>query len=482
MSRDLDPTGTDQQRSPSRLNRFFGVAERGSTVARELRGGVTTFVTMSYIVLLNPLILGSAADVTGARLDHTQLTTATALSAGVMTLLMGLVGRAPLALAAGLGVNAVIAFTVAPSMTWPQAFGLAVLEGACIVAMTVSGVRERLINAVPAPLKSALTIGIGLYIALIGLVSAGFVSRKPDSAHTTTPVQMGTGADGHLHGWPLTLFCATMLLMIALVRLRKPAAILISIATGTLASVGVNAVFPVPAEQWGVVVPTLPTSLFATPDFGLVGHVDLVGGFATAGAVAATTFLFTLVLSGFFDAMGTITSVGRQAGLTSDGSARGMGRILLIDGAGAVAGGLTGSAPNAVFLESAAGVGEGARTGLASLVTGSLFLVTMLFAPIASIVPAQAAAPALVLVGGMMMIECRHVPWTDPDYVLPVFLTAAVIPFTYSITNGVGAGLIAYCTNRICRGQIRDLDSITLGIAALFVLYFGIDVFPALFG
>ncbi|MBK0870736.1 MAG: NCS2 family permease [Saccharopolyspora sp.] len=459
------------------IDRYFRITERGSTVGREFRGGLTTFVAMSYIVLLNPLILGSAADRTGATLNTTQLTTATALCAGVMTVLMGVVGNAPLAMAAGLGVIPVVAFTIAPAMTWPEAFGLVVLAGAAIVVLAVSGLRERIILAIPPPLKTALTVGIGLYIALVGLVSAGIVTRKPDSAGTTVPVQLGSGPDAHLVGWPSALFCLTLLLMIVLVARRVPGAILLAIAVGTVASMLVQAVFEVPAEQWGVIIPEVPGSLVSAPDLGTFGRVDLFGGFTSAGAVAGAAFLFTLVLSGFFDAMGTITSVSREAGLTTgaDGSVPAMGRILLVDGFGAVAGGVTGSAPNTVFLESAAGVGEGARTGLASVLTGLLFVATTLFTPLAGVVPAQAAAPALVLVGGMMMAQCRHIPWDDASYVLPVFLTIAVIPFTYSITNGIGAGLIAFCAIRVCTGRARELGGLLIGLSAVFALYFGIE-------
>jgi AGZA family xanthine/uracil permease-like MFS transporter len=455
----------------TQLDRFFRISERGSTLGREVRGGVTTFVAMSYIVLLNPLILGASADITGARLTTEQVTTATALAAGVMTILMGLVGNAPLALAAGLGVNGVVAFQMAPTMTWAQAFGLVVLEGLCIVVMAVSGVRERIINAIPAPLKIAITVGIGLYIAFVGLVSAGFVTRTPDAAHSTVPVRMGL--DGHLVGWPIVVFAVGLLLMIVLMSRGVPGAVLISIATATVLAIVVNAVFHV--KGWGLVEPNLPDSVVAAPDFGLFGQVDLFGGFASAGAITATVFLFTLVLSGFFDAMGTITSVADEAGLTKDGKVEGMGRILLVDGAGAIAGGVAGSSPNTVFLESAAGVGEGARTGLASVVTGGLLAATLLFTPLAAVVPAQAAAPALVVIGGLMMAQVRRIPWHDTDYTIPVFLTAALIPFTYSITNGIGAGLISYVLIKVCKGRGREVGWLMTVIAGLFVLYFGVE-------
>jgi AGZA family xanthine/uracil permease-like MFS transporter len=458
----------------TQLDRFFRVSERGSTTGREVRGGITTFVAMSYIVLLNPLILGASADITGAHLTTAQLTTATALAAGVMTILMGLVGNAPLALAAGLGVNGVVAFQMAPTMTWAQAFGLVVLEGLCIVVMAVSGIRERIINAIPNPLKIAITVGIGLYIAFVGLVSAGFVTRTPDIAHSTVPVRMGV--DGHLVGWPIVVFAVGLLLMIVLMSRGVPGAVLISIATATVLAIVVNKLFDVPG--WGLVEPNLPDSVVAAPDFGLFGRIDLFGGFVSAGAISATVFLFTLVLSGFFDAMGTITSVSDEAGLTKDGKVEGMGRILLVDGAGAIAGGITGSSPNTVFLESAAGVGEGARTGLASVVTGALLSATLLFTPLAAVVPAQAAAPALVVIGGLMMAQIRRIPWHDTDYTIPVFLTAALIPFTYSITNGIGAGLVSYVVLKTCKGQWREVGWLMTVVAGLFVVYFAVEVLP----
>lgn len=471
------PTANDSGPPPQLLERLFKLRDRGTTVGREVRGGITTFIAMAYIVLLNPIILGSSADITGAKLSTVQLTTATAVAAAVMTILMGVVGNAPLALAAGLGINGVVAFAIAPTMTWSQAFGLVVLEGVCIVVMAVSGVRERIINAIPMPIKTAITVGIGMFIALVGLVSAGFVTRRPDAMDSPVPVQMGTA--GHLVGVPLVVFCVGLLLMVVLVARKVPGAILISIAVSTVLAIVLNSVFH--PKDWGLIEPTVPTHLLAAPDFGLFGHVDLFGGFLKAGAIQATVFLFTLVLSGFFDAMGTITSVSAEAGLTDKtGKVKGMGKILLVDGAGAVAGGLAGASPNTVFLESAAGVGEGARTGLASVVTGLMFAGALLFTPLAAVVPTQAAAPALVVVGAMMMAQCRHIPWQDTDYTIPVFLTAAVIPFTYSITNGIGAGLIAYVLIKVCKGRWREVGWLLPLIALLFALYFGVAGIEAL--
>nr|WP_245866166.1 NCS2 family permease [Prauserella marina] len=460
-----------QPGEPTSVDRFFRISHRGSTVGREVRGGLTTFVAMCYIVLLNPLILSASTDITGLRLTTEQVTTATALAAAVTTVLMGLIGNAPLAVAAGLGVNGIVAFQLAPAMTWGQAFGLVVLEGLCIVALAISGVRERIINAIPSALKTGITVGIGLYIALVGLVSAGFVTRTPDKADSTVPVRMGV--DGHLTGWPIVVFCLGLLLMVILVAKAVPGAVLISIGAATLLAVVLNSVFDI--SGWGLVEPAVPTQVVASPDFSLFGQIDLFGGFVSAGAMTATVFLFTLVLSGFFDAMGTITSVAQEAGIMREGKVEGMGRILFVDGLGAVAGGVSGSSPNTVFLESAAGVGEGARTGLASVVTGGLFAATLFLTPIAAIVPAQAAAPALVVIGGMMMAQCRRIPWQDADVVLPVFLIAALIPFTYSITNGIGAGLIAYVVIKLSKGKASEVGWLLGGLAVVFAAYFGVE-------
>ena len=473
---------TDRSHAPepgsgqSVMDRFFKISRRGSTVSRELRGGLTTFVAMAYIVLLNPLILGASADITGAQLSTSAVTTATALAAAITTILMGLVGNAPLAIAAGLGINGIVAFQLAPTMTWEQAFGLVVLEGICIILMAISGVRERIINAIPMPLKTAITVGIGLYIALVGLVSAGFVTRTPDAANSDVPVRMGTG--GHLVGWPIAVFCIGLLLMIVLVARKVSGAVLISIMVATVLAIVVNSVFNV--DGWGLIEPTVPDSIVGTPDFSLLGQIDLFGGFATAGPVTASVFLFTLVLSGFFDAMGTITSVSSEAGLVRNGKVEGMGRILFVDGTGALFGGVTGSSPNTVFLESAAGVGEGARTGLASVVTGGLFTVILFLTPLASVVPAQAAAPALVVIGAMMMAQCAKVPWDDMDYVIPVFLTVALIPFTYSITNGVGAGIVSYVLIKVCKRRFSEVGWLIGVLAAVFGVYFGIEAFKAI--
>ncbi|WP_327103136.1 NCS2 family permease [Nonomuraea glycinis] len=456
------------------LDRFFELSGRGTTVGREVRGGITTFMAMAYIILLNPIILGGAQDVTGAKLTIAQLTTSTALAAAISTLLMAVIGNAPLALAAGLGLNAVVAYQAAPFMTWPQAMGLVVLEGLIIIVLAVTGLRTLIMNAIPLALKHAISVGIGLFIALIGLVDAGFVTRG-----SGTPVQLG--ATGRLSGWPVAVFCFGLLLMIALFVRGTPAAILISIVVTAVLAIVVNGLATIEPGAWGVVTPRVPEALVSAPDFGLVGQFDLFGGFARAGALTATVVLFTLVLSGFFDAMGTIIGVSDEAGLVDErGRVPRLGRILTVDGVGGVIGGVVSASAGTVFVESAAGVGEGARTGLASVFTGALFGLTLLFTPLAAVVPAAAAAPALVLVGALMMMQSKNVPWQDLELAIPAFLTISLMPFTYSITNGVGAGVIAYTLIKAARGKFAEIPWLLWAVSLLFLAYFGINALEEL--
>ncbi|QIS11700.1 NCS2 family permease [Nocardia arthritidis] len=460
------------------LEKLFRLRERGTTITREIRGGVTTFVAMAYVILLVPLILGGVKDVNGASLSIAQLTTATAFSAGLSTILMGVVGNVPLALAAGLGVVPVVAFQAAPHMTWPQTMGLVFLMGVIIVIMAATGLRTLIINAIPIGLKNAIGVGIGLFIAMIGLVSSGVVGH---GASDGPPVTLGQS--GHLVGWPVVVFAVGLVLMLALYVRKVPGAILISIAVATVVAVVINSLARIDPKSWGTVVPKTPQKLFAAPDFGLMLHIDPLGGFATAGALTAGVVLFTLVLTGFFDAMGTVFGVCDEAGLLDErGTMPGLGKVLTVDGVGQIIGGLSGGAGNTVYVESATGVGEGARTGLTSLVTGGLFCLAVFFTPLAGVVPIQAAAPALVLVGALMMTQARKIDWTDLEVAVPAFLTIILMPFTYSITNGVGAGLIALLVIKTARGKFREVHWLLWVVGAVFACYFGISAIELLLG
>ncbi|MET9664352.1 NCS2 family permease [Streptomyces sp. NPDC006475] len=464
----------------AQVDQYFRISARGSTYAREIRGGFATFFTMAYILVLNPIILGSAEDKFGHQLSAAELATSTALVAAVMTAIMGLGGNLPLAVAAGLGLNAVVAFQIAPLMSWPDAMGLVVLEGILICVLVVTGLREAIMHAIPSSLKQAISVGIGLFIAFIGFVDAGFVTRIPGD-EGTVPVQLG--GSGQLSGWPVLVFCIGVLLTVALMARKVKGAILISIVVTTVVAIVINELATVDRLAWGLTVPAVPDDVVAAPDFGLVGAFSLFGAFEQIGIVTLVLLVFTLILSDFFDTMGTVVGISSEAGLLDeDGKVPNLGRVLLIDGAAAAAGGAASASSNTSYIESAAGVGEGARTGLASVVTGALFGLALFLAPLLTVVPAQAAAPALVAVGFLLMAQVRHIDWERYEIAIPAFLTIAVMPFTYSITNGIGAGFIAYVVIKAVLGKAREVHWLLWGTAALFAVYFAIDPIEQLLG
>jgi AGZA family xanthine/uracil permease-like MFS transporter len=457
------------------LDRWFRIHERGTTPGRELRGGLATFFTMAYIIVLNPIILSGVPDKFGHKLDFAQVSAMTALIAAIMTIVMGVGGNLPLAVAAGLGLNSVVAFQIAPTMSWPDAMGLVVIEGLGICFLVATGLRQVIMDAIPLPMKQAISVGIGLFIAFIGLVDAGFVSR---TGAPPVPVQLGSG--GVLSGWPVVVFCFGLLLTIVLMTRRVPGAILISIIASTVLAVIIEAIATIPApggfSQWGTQIPKWPDKVTQSPDLSLFGNFSLRGGFVNAGVITAIVFIFTLILSDFFDAMGTIVGISSEAGLLDEGGrVPNIGRVLFIDGAAAVAGGVGSVSSNTAFIESAAGVGEGARTGLASVFTGGVFLIALFFTPLYSMVPAAAATPALVAVGFLLMTQVKNIPWDDWAISIPCFLTIVLMPFTYSITNGIGAGFISYVVLRSTQGRWREPHALLWVIAALFAAYFALD-------
>ncbi|MBT2411087.1 NCS2 family permease [Streptomyces sp. ISL-12] len=457
------------------LDRYFKISERGSTLAREVRGGFATFFAMAYIVVLNPIILGSAKDMYGHQLDNGQLVTATALTAAFTTLLMGVIGNVPIALAAGLGVNSVVALQLAPRMSWPDAMGMVVLAGFVVMLLVATGLRERVMSAVPHGLRKAISIGIGLFVMIVGLVDSGFVTRMPDAAQTTVPLQLGDG--GHLNGWPVLIFALGVLLTLALIVRRTPGAILISIVVMTVVAVIVNLVADIPS--WGLTTPEWPGNPVSTPDFGLVGEVSLFGGFEKVGVLTGVLFVFTVLLSCFFDAMGTIMGVSDEAKLTdAQGQMPGINKVLMIDGIAVAAGGASSSSATTAFVESTAGVGEGARTGFANVVTGLLFAVGLFLTPIATMVPSQAATPALIAVGFLILAgSIKQIDWADHTIAIPAFVTMLMMPFTYSITNGIGMGFITFAVLRLAAGRGREVPAAMYVVSAVFAFYY---LMPAL--
>ncbi|MBL1084057.1 NCS2 family permease [Streptomyces actinomycinicus] len=447
------------------LDRYFHISRRGSTVAREVRGGITTFMAMAYILLLNPLIL-SGKDAAGDTLGQKALITATALAAAVTTLLMGFVGKVPLALAAGLSVSGVLSSQVAPNMTWPQAMGMCVMYGVVIMLLVVTGLREMIMNAIPLALKHGITMGIGLFIALIGFYKSGFVHQGKG-----TPVTLGPA--GELAGWPVLLFAGTLLLIFMLQARNVPGAILIGIVSGTVVAAVLNGLGVIDPEQWANGAPELHGAV-SMPDFSLLGQVEF-GGWEKVGAMTIGMIVFTLVLAGFFDAMATIIGVGTEAELADDkGRMPGLSKALFIDGAGGAIGGVAGGSGQTVFIESATGVGEGARTGLSSVVTGLFFAACLFFTPVTAIVPQEVASAALVVIGAMMLMNARHVDWADRATAIPVFLTVVLMPFTYTITTGVAAGVISYVAIKAAQGKAREIGAFMWGLTVIFLVYFAL--------
>jgi AGZA family xanthine/uracil permease-like MFS transporter len=450
----------------SGLDGFFGITERGSTMRTEIAAGITTWLTMAYILFVNPAILGAVTDSQGVSLTFPEVLTVTALVAGVMTLAMGIYGKYPFAIAAGLGLNAFVAFTLVGTLglTWPQAMGVIVAEGVLITIFVLTGVRELILNAIPMDLKRAIGIGIGLFIALIGLVNAGVVVAGANPPILTIVPKFQT--------WSLALFAFGLLVTSALVARRIKGALLIGIIATTVAATIVNEVKHLSVITDGSAAWPGLSHLTATPNFDLVGKFNFSFvsklGFWTAAAI-----VISVMLSDFFDTMGTVIGIGGEAKmLDADGRLPGIKRVLLVDSLAAVAGGAASSSSNTTYIESASGVSQGGRTGMTSVVVGVLFLLCMFFAPIAGIVPSVATAPILVIVGYYMMTLVKDIDWGDPGIGIPVLLTITLMPFTYSITNGVGAGFLSYTVIAVLRGKGRDVHPLMYVVAAIFAWYF----------
>jgi AGZA family xanthine/uracil permease-like MFS transporter len=446
------------------LDGFFKITERGSTVRIEILAGLTTWLTMAYILFVNPLILGLG----GSGLPFAQVLTVTALAAGVMTILMGIVGKYPFAIAAGLGLNAFVAFTLVGSdgLSFPQAMGVIVAEGVVITLLVLTNVREMVIDAIPMDLKRAIGIGIGAFIAFIGLVEAGVVHGiTPEGTPPPPPVGIGT-----LTTWPVGVFAFGLLLSGALVARKVKGALLIGILSSTVLAIIINEAKHL--SVWSDGIASVPHKVVASPDFALVGDFSFSFvsklGFWTAVAVVVS-----VMLSDFFDTVGSVIGIGGEAGMLDDeGRLPGMKRVLLVDSLAAVVGGLTSSSSNTTYIESASGVSDGGRSGLTAVVVGALFLVAMFFSPIAGVIPKEATAPALVIVGYFMMTLAKDIEWSDPGIGIPVLLTIVMMPFTYSITNGIGAGFVSYSLIALLRGKGKDVHWLMWIVSAIFIWYF----------
>jgi len=450
------------------LASFFDFAGRRTSLGVEVRAGLATFMVMAYIIFVNPIVLGyvGVPGLEGKGLPFAATLTVTCLTAGVMSILMGLTTNYPFALAPGMGLNAVVAFELVAGrgLTWPQAMTVVFLEGIVITVLVITRFREAMMNAVPIGLKRAISVGIGLFIAFIGFFTAGFVV-KPAAG----PLPVGLGA---MRGLPMAVFLIGFVLTAVLVARRVRGGLLVGIVLTTVIAIALNGLF---AGWKGFATPgaaLIPAAIVQAPDFSTFGRLDF-GLFAKLGLLVAILAIFSLMLSDFFDTMGTIIGVAGKAGFIDPrGQLPGVNRVLLVDSLAAVAGGVANSSSNTTYIESAAGVVEGGRTGLVAVVVGVLFLLAMFFAPIAGVIPAQATAPALVLVGFYMMSVVREIAWDDVEEAVPAFVTMLVMPFTWSITNGIGAGFVTYVAIKVFTRRPGTVHPMLWLATAAFVVYF----------
>jgi len=453
----------------SGLDRYFKVSERGSSVRTEIIAGLATWLTMAYILFVNPAILGSIPDQAGTTLPFDQVLTVTALAAGVMTILMGVVANYPFALAAGLGLNAFVAFTLVGTfgLTWPEAMGVIVIEGLIIAALVLTGFREAVLNAIPMDLKRAIGIGIGLFIAFIGLVNAGIVVHPEAGTIVTLNPDLST--------LRILTFAVGLAVTAGLVARRMRGGLLIGILFTTVLAIVINEVWG-DSQIWTAVGPDvaqIPSKVVATPHFDLLGKFSITGVFDLVPFLTAVALILSVMLSDFFDTMGTVIGIAGEAKLLDErGRLPGINRVLLVDSLAAAAGGAASASSNTTYIESAAGVSEGGRTGLTAVVVGVLFLLSIFLSPLAGVIPPEATAPILVIVGYFMMTVVKEIDWADASVGIPALLTMIVMPFTFSITNGVGAGFISYVVIQVLRGRWDKVHWLMYLVSAVFVWYF----------
>ncbi len=437
--------------------RLFRLSEHRTTVRTELLAGLSTFLVMAYIIAVNPLILNRG----GTGLDITQVATVTCLVAGVMTILMGLYANRAIAIAPGLGINAIVSFTLAGSLglSYPEAMGVIVTQGLIATALVLLGVRRYVLDLVPYVLKTAIAVGIGFFILFIGLRNAGIAIALED----------GTPTLAALDTWPIFVTVVGLLLTVVLIARGVRAGILVGILTATVVA------FLVPGD-----VATFPSDPLSGPDFGLVGQFSF-SYWTTLGGLTAVLVVFSILLADFFDTMGTLIGVGNRAGYLDDrGQFRDAQKPLLVDSVAAVAGGATSASSATSYIESLAGVEAGGRTGLVAVTTGALFLLALPFVSLVSAIPAAATAPALIIVGILMAGALtqpetgsgRRIDLNDIEVGVPVVLTILLMPLTFNITNGIGIGFISYVLIKVARGKAAQVPLGLYVVAAAFLVYF----------
>lgn len=433
------------------LQRLFKLEQHGTTPAREVQAGCTTFAAMAYILAVNPAILAAAG------MPPAGLVTVTALSAAVSTLLMALFTNFPLALAPGMGINAYFAYTVCVGLgvPWPQALGLVFVNGLAFLALSVSGIRERIINVIPYQLKMAITCGIGLFIAFIGLRNGGIIVASRDTLVT----------HGALGSPPVLLCFLGILLTVVLMIRRVPGGIILSILAVTVAGLFVP-------DGHGGAVTRLPAQFVSLPASMGDTFLQLDFGYFRADFVKAATVVLTLLLIALFDNVGTLIGVTQRAGLlTKDGHLPGAGRALVADSLGVIVSSVFGTSNVVSYIESASGVEAGGRTGLVGVTVALLFVVALFFTPLIQAVPAVATAPALVVVGIFMFQSVAHLELTELREVAPAFIIIVATPLTFSIAEGIGLGLVAYAAIHATTGRARQTPWLVYVLAAIFAVH-----------
>lgn len=432
----------------SGLDKYFKISARGSSVGTEVRAGVATFLVMAYIVFLNPIILEPLG------FDPVAVAAATALAAGVLSIIMGVYSNYPIAMATGLGINAAVAFqlVLGDGLTPEGAMGVIVLEGIVVTVLVLAGLREAVMKAVPNSLKLAIAVGIGLFILFIGFVNGGLIVGGGGTPVSFVFPNSATAA--------LTLL-GLLIAVVLYVRKIKGALVLTILITAILAVLlGVN--------DW--------PSTFPGPKFDTLWAFDL-GNVWDLGAMTALLTIFTFMLTDFFDTMGTATAIVEQAGLTDeDGEIPDIGKLLLADSVGAAVGGAFGVSSNTSYIESSAGVAEGGRTGLTSVVVGLLFLVTIFLSPLATLISGPVTAAVLILIGFLMVGFIKQIDFDDLEEGFPALLAIILMPLTYSITVGIGAGFVMHTVIKVVKGKMKEIPALMWVVSLAFVLYFAQDL------
>lgn len=434
------------------MEKIFKAAERGSSFGQEARAGLTTFLAMAYIIAVNPSLLAAAG------VPVTAAVTSTCIGAGIMTILMGVFSNRPLACASGMGINAVVAFglTEISGGDWHAAMGVILVEGVAILVLVLCGLREAVMDAIPVSLRHAISVGLGLFIAMIGLANGGIIVANP-----STMVGLGEVSN--------PVFIVGLISIVATVILYAmdvKGALLIGILVAALAGIPLG----VTAAPAGI-VSGLDFSAFGAPfQADADGVMGIVKVFSTP---VLLVFAFSLMMSDFFDTMGTAMAVAKQGEfLNGDGSVEDIKPILIVDSVAAAAGGFLGASSITTFVESASGAADGGRTGLASVVTGLLFIVASFFAPVIAVISSAATCGALVVVGFLMMGEVTGLDWSNLLEGFPAFMIIAGIPMTYSISNGIGLGFIAYAIVAVVTGQAKKVRPLMWVAVLAFIVYF----------